>query len=172
MIFFIAVNLVLAFLVQTQNPYLQSLSMTYPLYTGLALLVCACIAAASKKFSFRISHELFAIGCLLIWFAYWRQFYRSDAPMFYFFPLYFALLTAILSLLFINRRERFDDESMMHLQHLAESTSFQPFLTVFFLLASILLYGHFLLFATAMTLFLIRYTVISCLEPPASNKAR
>lgn len=140
--------------------------MAFLLYTGLALLFCACIAAASKKFSFRISHELFAIGCLLVWFAYWRQFYRSDAPMFYYFPLYFVLLTAILSLLFISRRERFDDESLLHLQHLAGSPAFHPLLIAFFLLTSIVMHGHFLLFPTAMTLFLIRYTLISCLEPP------
>jgi len=170
MIFFIAVNLSLVFLLQTQSPYLQPPSLEYILYTGLACTVCSGIAAINKRIPFKISHELFAIGCLLMWFAYWRQFYRSDAPMFYFYPVYFVLLNALLSLLFISRRERFDDESIDHLQHLAESPLFHPLLIAFLLLASIVITGHFLLFPAVMTLFLIRYTLISCLEPYGLNK--
>jgi len=170
MIFYIAVNLTLVFLLQSQSPYLQPASLESILYAGLACTVSSGIAAAGKKIPLKICHELFAIGCLLMWFAYWRQFYRSDAPMFYFYPVYFVLLNAFLSLVFISRRERFDDESITHLRHLSGSTLFHPLLIALLLLVSIVMTGHFLLFPAAMTLLLIRYTLISCLEPYGLNK--
>ncbi len=159
---FITLSILLSYLVQTESPYLALLVTPITIYSGLTGIAVSIIGALVKKNVYPVWYDLFATAALLIWFSYWQPFFRNDAPMFYLFPLYFAFLTAMVSLLFINKRERFDQESIDHLKYFDEMGRFHPGWVISGVLAAILLPGQYLLFPIGMSLLIIRYTLSCC----------
>lgn len=164
MIGFILCSLALAALVQNQNEFLQLLATPVALAIGLTIMAVSLLAGYLKKISTVIWHDGFATGCLLIWYAYWQPQFNDDAPMFFFFPLYYALLTSIVTLTLINKSEYFDLESIVHLRYLEKSTRFNIGVIVAFVLISLLITRHYTLYPIAMTFFIIRHTMTTCLE--------
>ncbi len=130
------------------------------LYVGFGFILCSAIAALSKRIHFTYSYDGFATGALLAWFSYWYQLFKNDAPMFYFFPLYFALLTAGVTLFFLRQDDWIDQESLKVMQRLANMLSFHPGVFAAAVLLSLEAHSHFLLFPIMMTLFILRYTFI------------
>lgn len=109
-------------------------------------------------------HDSFATGGLLVWYAYWKPLFNDDTPMFFVFPLYYALLTSIVTLALINKAQYFDQESVEYLRHLEKLTRFDMSIIVVFVLISLLITRHYALYPMAMTFFIIRHTMIVCLE--------
>ncbi|MDO9142446.1 MAG: hypothetical protein Q7U38_19170, partial [Methylobacter sp.] len=83
---------------------------------------------------------------------------------FFFFPLYYAMLTSIVTLTLINKSEYFDQESVMHLRYLEKNIRFNIFTVVALVLLSLLITRHYALYPIAMTLFIVRHTLTVCLE--------
>lgn len=164
MIGFILCSLTLAALVQNQNQFLQLLATPAALGIGLTVMAASLMAGYLKKIPTMIWHDGFATGCLLVWYAYWQPQFGDDAPMFFFFPLYFALLTSIVTLTLINKSEYFDHESIVHLRYLEKHTRFNISVLVVLVLISLLITRHYTLYPIAMTLFIIRHTMTVCLE--------
>lgn len=164
MIGFVVCSLLLAILVQNQNEFLPLLATPEALGFGLAIMVASLLAGYLKKISTVTWHDGFASGCLLVWYAYWQEQFNADAPMFFFFPLYFALLTSIVTLALINKSQYFDPESVEHLRYLEKNTRFNAGAMVGFVLISLLITRHYALYPIAMTFFIIRHTMIACLE--------
>lgn len=164
MIGFILCSLSLAALVQNPNEFLQLLATPVVLGIGLTIMAASLLAGYLKKVPTVIWHDGFATNCLLVWYAYWQPQFNDDAPMFFFFPLYFALLTSIVTLTLINKSEYFDQESIVHLRYLEKNTRFNISVIVGFVLISLLITRHYALYPIAMTFFIIRHTMIACLE--------
>lgn len=164
MIGFILCSLLLAALVQNQNEFLQLLATPVALGIGLTVMAASLLAGHLKKAPTVTWHDGFATSCLLVWYAYWQPQFGDDAPMFFFFPLYFALLTSIVTLTLINKSEYFDQESIEHLRYLEKSARFNISVLVVFVLVSLLITSHYALYPIAMTFFIIRHTMIACLE--------
>jgi len=122
------------------------------------LIICSVIAAITKRIHFSYSYDGFAAGALLTWFSYWHQLFKSEAPMFYFFPLYFALLTAGVTIMFLKRDDWVDQESLDAMQRFSSFLRFHPGIMAAAILISLEFHSHFLLFPVAMTLFIMRYT--------------
>ena len=164
MIGFILCSLLLAGLVQNQSELLQLLAT--PVALGISLTVMAIILLAGylKKVPTVIWHDGFATSCLLAWYAYWAPQFNADAPMFFFFPIYYALLTSIVTLTLINKSEDFDLESIRNLRHLEKNNPFSLSMIVAFVLVSLLITRHYALYPIAMTFFITRHTMIACLE--------
>lgn len=161
---FIAINLIISLLIQTSSPYLKLLTSPLFLNIGIACVAVSIFAALIKKISFKIWYDLFAVGALLIWFADWHILFQDDAPMFYFFPLYFCFLTAFVSIFFINQREYIDEDTLYYMKYLASMGRFHTGFLMFGILVSLQLKNHFLIYPIIMTLFIIKYTLTSCLE--------
>ncbi len=164
MIGFILCSLLLAVSVQNQNEYLALLATPVALIIGLAIMVISLLLGYLKKVSTVIWHDGFATSCLLVWYAYWTPQFNDDAPMFFFFPLYFALLTSIVTLALINKSQYFDQESVEHLRYLEKNTRFNIVAIIAFVLISLLITRHYALYPIAMTFFIIRHTMLACLE--------
>lgn len=164
MIGFILCSLTLAALVQNQNQFLQLLATPVALGVGLTVMAASLMAGYLKKIPTMIWHDGFATGCLLVWYAYWQPQFGDDAPMFFFFPLYFALLTSIVTLTLINKSEYFDHESIVQLRYLEKHTRFNIGVLAVLVLISLLITRHYTLYPIAMTLFIIRHTMTVCLE--------
>ncbi|MDP2099943.1 MAG: hypothetical protein U1D70_11085 [Methylobacter sp.] len=164
MIGFILCSLSLAALVQYPSLFLQLLATPAALAIGLAIMAASLLAGYFKKISTVTWHDGFATGCLLIWYAHWQPQFNDDAPMFFFFPLYYAMLTSIVTLTLINKSEYFDQESVMHLRYLEKNIRFNIFTVVALVLLSLLITRHYALYPIAMTLFIVRHTLTVCLE--------
>ncbi|WP_333874640.1 hypothetical protein [Methylobacter sp.] len=164
MIGFILCSISLAFLVQNPNGFLQLLSTPVALGIGLTVVAISLLVGYLKKVPKVIWHDGFASGCLLAWYAYWVPQFNADAPMFFFFPLYFALFTSIVTVSLINKSEYFDLESIQYLRLLEKKSRFNISIFVAFVLISLLVTRHYTLYPIAMTIFIVRHTMIACLE--------
>jgi hypothetical protein len=164
MIGFILCSVLLAALVQKQSELLQLLATPVALYISLAVMAISLLAGYLKKVSTVIWHDGFATSCLLVWYAYWAPQFDDDAPMFFFFPIYYAMLTSIVTLTLINRSEDFDQESIRHLRYLEKNNRFSISMIVACVLVSLLITRHYALYPIAMTFFITRHTMIACLE--------
>lgn len=164
MIGFILCSLSLAVLVQNQNEFLQLLATPVALGIGLTIMAASLLAGYLKKVPTVTWHDGFATSSLLAWYAYWQPQFNDDAPMFFFFPLYYALLTSIVTLALINKSQYFDLESVEHLRYLEKISRFDISVIVVFVLISLLITRHYALYPIAMTFFIIRHTMTACLE--------
>ncbi|TRW91505.1 hypothetical protein [Candidatus Methylobacter oryzae] len=164
MIGFILCSLLLAVLVQYQSEFLWLLTTQEALGIGLTVIAASLLLGYLKKLSTVTWHDGFATGCLLIWYAYWKPEFNDDAPMFFFFPLYYSLLTSIVTLTLINKSEYFDQESIRHLRYLEKNMRFNIGSAVVLVLISLLITWHYTLYPIAMTLFIVRHTIVACLE--------
>ena len=161
---FIATNLIISLMQQTASPYLQWLLTAFFLYSGIGLTGLSLLFAASNKISYKIWYDLFAVGAVLIWFTDWHSEYSNQAPMFYYFPLFFCFFAAFARIFFINQRHRIDADSIAYMQVLANTGWLHAGVLMCLVLLSLLLKTHFLLFPIAIILFILRYTLARCLD--------
>lgn len=164
MIVFILCSLLLAILTQTHNEFLSLLATPFALGIGLTAMATSLLVGYLKKLPAIAWHDGFATAGLLVWYAYWKPQFIDDTPMFFFFPLYYALLTSILTMALINKAQYFDQESIEYLRNLEKLTRFDFSVIVVFVMISLLITRHYALYPMAMTFFLIRHTMIVCLE--------
>jgi len=138
----------------------------YSFYLGLVLLTSCFIAAVAKfkRFPYKLRYDLFAAAALLIWFSQWPPFFRVNSPVFLYYPLYFAFITAFLSLVFITKRDRMDEDAVVVLQWLSDSGRFNPIVIMLAVMGSLWFPEHFMLFPVAMTLWVVRFTLACCLD--------
>ncbi len=161
---FIALSLALGFMVQTASP-LQSVLLTpLMIYINLGLAIISILGSLFQKMSVIIWYDTFSSSSLLVWFGSWEPLFKDDSPIFFFYPVYFALLTAFVSLYFIGQRHKIDDESFHIMQFLSQKKIIQPWVIMLCILGSLELQQDFLLYPVMMTLFIIRFVLASCLE--------
>jgi hypothetical protein len=164
MIVFVICSLVLAILVQNQNPFLQLLVTPVALGIGLTFMAASLLTGYFKKAPSIIWHDGFATSCLLVWYAYWSIQFNNDAPMFFFFPLYYALFTSVVTLSLINKSQCFDPDSIEQLRHLEKICRIDISVLIVFVLISLLIIDHYAVYPIAMTFFIVRHTMLVCLE--------
>lgn len=162
---FVFLCLAIAVIVQMNSP-LQDLFVSQIIIdTGLVVAVSAIVDDFFKKLPDNIRYDIFASSILLIWFAYWKPMFVKDSPIFFFFPVYFALLIAFVSLFFISQRNKLDRESLKMMQSIDDSGMVDSWLVMSCVLVSLYFENHFLQFPVMMTLLAMRYALSSCLKP-------
>jgi hypothetical protein len=160
---FIVFSLTLCFMVQTASSLQSLLVSTLVIYIGLAVALLSIVGIFLKKWP-AVWYDLFSASTLVVWFAYWKPLFKDDSPVFFFYPLYFALMTAFVSLFFIGQRDKIDDESFRLMLSFSKKTIIQPWLVMLCVLGSLELQQHFMLYPTLMTLLIMRFALASCLE--------
>ncbi|MGR8998730.1 MAG: hypothetical protein ACU88J_06755 [Gammaproteobacteria bacterium] len=161
---FIFLSLALCFIEQTAASLQNLLISPLFLYTGLTLAISSIAGIAFKKMPATLWYDIFASSSLIVWFAYWKPLFNDDSPMFFFYPLYFALITAFVFLIVIGQQQKIDDESFKFMKSLSKKSIIQPWVVMLCVLASLELQEHFLLYPILMTLLIIRFALSSCLE--------
>jgi hypothetical protein len=164
MYIFTAIALGLTYLVQT-NHFLQMIILKPTVcYGAIGLSIICILGTFFKKLPDAISYDLFA-GCATIaWFSDWKPHFTSDSPMFFFFPLYFSLLAACASLIVIRHNYSIDPTTQHYMKAFIKKSGFEPWLIMIFVLISLALKQHFMLFPVFMTLLVIRYALAGCLK--------
>ncbi len=164
MYFFILLNLTLGYLVGSESSLLRFFLSDALVYVGASCIFAALIPAWFGKLSAAVWYDLFACGTLLVWLPYWYPDFRDGSPVFFYFPLFFALISALFSLVFIKKREQIDAQTLEFMQWLSDSGRFNPWLIAGFVLAGLYFKEHFLLYPVAMTLLVMRYALARCLQ--------
>ena len=161
---FIILSLALCFMVQTASSLQSALVTPLLIYISLAVAIISILGSLFKKLSTIIWYDIFSSSTLLVWFAYWEPLFKGDSPIFFFYPVYFALMTAFVSLFFIDQRHNIDDESFRLMQIISKKSIIQPWIIMLCVLGSLELQQHFLLYPVMMTLLIIRFALAICLE--------
>ena len=166
MFVFIFLSLYLGFLLKQESFIHNLLSSDFSLYTGIALLLVNFMASCFKfnKIPFKLRYDLFGVGSLLVWISYWPPFFRFGSPMFQYFPMYFAFITALFSVVFITARENMDPDAVTLMQWLSDSGRFNPIIIMIAVMISLALPQYFLLFPVTITLLVMRFALASCLN--------
>lgn len=164
MIIFISLSLAISFIVQTEQPFRSIFYSPLFIYVGLGGGIIAILASLLKKRSEQIWYDLFASSSLLVWFAYWQPIFGQDSPMFFFFPLFFAVMAVFFSLAFIGKRDQLDSESLRHMRLLSEKNGLQPWVIMIGVLVSLELHDHYLVYPVMTTILLLRYTLSGCIQ--------
>lgn len=166
MFLFLFLNLYLGFLLKDESPVRDILMSDISLYSGIILIVISftSLAIKVKKIPFNLCYDLFSVGSLLVWFAYWPDFFRLGSPLFAYYPIYFSFITALFSLIFIKKREQMAPDAVVFLQWLSDSGRFNAYVIMIAVLISLAIPKHFLLFPVTITLLVMRFTLASCLE--------
>lgn len=162
---FIVSCLLLGFLVKTQSLYLPILLNEAVWWSAGVFAVLCFIAGCLGKLSSSTWHDGFASGVIWAWYGGWQPLFDSEAPMFYWFPLYYALLATWVFLALINRASRFDQASREALRYLQDNLArFDTRILAGLLLLSLALTEHYLTYPLTMTLFILRYGLQRSLE--------
>ena len=161
---FIVLSLALCFIVQTASLLQSVLVMPLMIYISLAVAIISIFGSLFKKLSAIIWYDIFSSSSLLVWFAYWKPLFKDDSPIFFFYSVYFALMTAFVSLFFIGQRHKIDKDSFHLMQFLSTKSIIQPWVVMLCVLGSLELQQHFLLYPVMMTLLIMRFALAGCLE--------
>ncbi len=164
MFIFIILNLLLFYLVQSDHQWLVIFRSEIMVKLGFFTGCIALLAGYFKKLSPHIWYDFLASSSLLIWYAWWFPSFRDGSPIFYFFPLYFALISAIAMFFFFKTDFYLDNDARQYLQWLINSGRAHPFLMGAFVLGSVFVTRHYTLYPVAITLFVLSYTITICLQ--------
>lgn len=164
MISFILCNILLTVLVKTQSELLPYLNTPIGIGIGVFAIIVSLLIGYFKKAPTLIWHDAFCCATLFTWYAYWRPFFDGEAPMFYLFPVYFALMTGFVTFALINNSKNFDVDSIVNLRYMKKVTRIDINTTIVFVVVSLLIPEHYALYTMAMTFFLIQHTLHVCLE--------
>lgn len=164
MFLFILLNLGCSYLVENEVRWLAWLINDGVMIGGMVLVALAAFFAVINRLSCHVRYDLFASGTLLIWLPYWYPDFREGSPVFFFLPLYFALLSAFCWLVFVKKKEDIDQQTLDFMQWLSDSGRFNPLIIALAVLAGLYFKQHFLLYPAAVTLWVLRYALASSIE--------
>lgn len=133
------------------------------LYGCLISALVAIVFTYLKKFSDMLLYDWFSSSTLLVWFAYWKPLFEKDSPMFFFYPLYFAMTTSLIILL-LNNRYRIDETTKKYMQRWDRESAMPAWSLMTFVLGSLALLQHYQIYPVLMTLLVLRFAFSLCLE--------
>ena len=162
---FVILCLALALIVQTGSAVQKLLVSPVVFYVGLTVAIATIIASIFKKIPELISYDVFASSILLAWFALWKPLFVSDSPIFFFFPVYFALIVAFVSLFFIGQRHKIDADSLQRMQAIVDSGVIPHWFVMICVTITLYFENRFIQFPTFITLLAVRYALTGCLKP-------
>jgi hypothetical protein len=162
---FVSLCLALAFIVQTANSLQSVLVSDVFIVGGLTVAIITIIGSFLNKLPEILSYDIFASSILLAWFAYWKPLFVKESPIFFFFPVYFALIIAFITLFFIEQRHKIDRDNLNLMQGLVNSNVVQPWVIMSCVVVTLYFEDHFIQFPVFMTLLSMRYALSGCLKP-------
>ncbi len=164
MLVFIALSLGLCFIQEFNDSLLIILVSPFFIYAGLASALVGIVSMFFNKLPIIVGYELFSGGTLLLWFAYWKTLFKPDSPIFFFFPLYFALMSAFITLFLSDQSHRLDKESLRYMKYLDEERILPAWSLMVCVLISLEMRQHYQLYPVLMTLLMLRFAFSSCLQ--------
>ncbi len=166
---FIVINLLISFFAQEEGAFKEVLQIPLLMYISLGIAGVSFLISLVKKWQHVIVYDVFISGILVVWFSYWLSFFKDGAPMFFIYPVYFAMLTAIVTLFLRGQQIQVDKVNIAVMQKLSSRAIVQPWVIMICLFISLELRENFLFFPTMVTLFIIRFALDSYLKQQLSK---
>ena len=164
MLVFIILSLGLCFIQQFADSLITLLVSPFFIYAGLATALAGIVCMFFNKLPIIVGYEAFSGGTLLLWFAYWKTQFNPDSPIFFFFPLYFALMSAFITLFLSDQSHRLDKESLRYMKYLDEERIMPAWSLMVCVLISLEMRQHYQLYPVLMTLLMLRFAFSNCLR--------
>jgi hypothetical protein len=161
---FIVLCLSLSFIVQTDQPFQALLINPWVTYPCVAVAALIMLGVGLQRLKGLMWFDFFASSVLVAWFSYWKPLFVYESPIFFAFPIYFIVVTLLVSVCLIGQRNAIDQESLGYLHKVAQHSMTQTWLIMLYVLVSLNLLGHFLQFPVAMTLLIFRFALSGCLQ--------
>jgi hypothetical protein len=172
MLIFILLSLGLC-VVKQFSPNLQPVLWSeFFIYAGLIVALASVIGSFLKRCSDAVAYDAFSSATLLLWFAYWQPLFEPDAPIFFFYPLYFALMSAFITLFLSNQGHRIDKATLNYMRYLDKERILPAWTLMLGVLGSLELRQHYQLYPVLMTLLMLRFAFSSCIEQPTRTNQR
>jgi hypothetical protein len=162
--FFSLLCLFFAFFVDGNSALQKYFAQDFVLYLGLLMASGVIVACFFKKIPEMASYDAFCCGTLLAWFAYWKPLFTHDSPIFFFFPVYFALISALAALFFTSQRKKINLSDLGIMREIDRSGAANPSMLMCLVLITLYFENHFLQFPIMMTLLITRYVLSGCLR--------
>jgi hypothetical protein len=162
---FVILSLIIAIIVQTGSPIEAWLTSSLALYGGLTVALATIVAAFLKRIPEPISYDIFASSTLFVWFSYWKPFFVKESPIFFFYPVYFALIVAFVTLFFVGKSHKLDQESRKLMHGIVSSGVVEPWIIMSCVLVTLYFENRFIQYPTFTTLLVMRYALFGCLRP-------
>lgn len=154
MIIFILVSLALGFWEQTLFSIHETVRVVV-VSVGLVISMACMIGVFRKASAIKLLQDIFLSSVLLAWYAYWRQQFNEDSPMFFFFPLYFVFIATLIEFILNGQSGQVDAVTLRHLQTVMSFWWMQSWFVMLLIFCSIFLIHQYLLFPVLVTLFMI-----------------
>jgi hypothetical protein len=164
MLIFIILSLGLCFVEQSSESLELLLISPIFLYVGLVIALIGIVSMFFKKLPIIVGYELFSSGTLILWYAHWKTEFNPDSPIFFAYPLYFALMSAFFTLFLSDQGHRIDKSTLGYMKYLDEERILPAWTLMVFVLGSLELRQHYQLYPVLMTLLMLRFTFSSCLS--------
>ncbi len=166
---FILLNLIVCVFAQEVGAIRDVLQTPLLMYICLGIAGICFLISLVKKWQNVILYDFFISNILLVWYCYWLPYFNDGAPMFFAYPVYFAMLTAIITLLLRGQQTQVDKVNIAVMQKLTSRAIVQPWVIMICLFISLELRENFLFFPTMVTLFIIRFALDSYLKQQLSS---
>lgn len=164
MLVFIALSLSLCFIQQFADSLVTILVLPFFIYAGLVAALAGIVGMFFNKLPTIVSYEVFSSGTLLLWFAYWKDLFKPDSPIFFAYPLYFALMSAFITLFLSDQSHRIDKESLNYMRYLDKERVMPAWALMLCVLGSLEVRQHYQLYPVLMTLLMLRFAFSSCVQ--------
>ncbi|MGR9053701.1 MAG: hypothetical protein ACU84J_13735, partial [Gammaproteobacteria bacterium] len=114
-------------------------------------------------------YEIFACGALMIWLPSWHRLFQDESPMFYFFPLYLALVASGITVGTYGLRSEIDEQTLKFMNGMFRNAKIHSILVMGLVIAAIQMTKHYLVFPIAMTLLMFRFAFDEYLKRISRN---
>ncbi len=153
---FTVASLGLIMLVWQESAYLEFFNAPWVSVFGLCCMVVSGLIAIFRWKSIPLFYDLFALGTFCVWFVHWREVYRTDAPVFAWYPMFFVLLTVLLNGQVVHKSHLMDPSQQQMIRLIHSSMLFHPLVLTAGILLSVYFSEYYLFYPIAVSLFLIR----------------
>ena len=167
---FIFINLLICLFAQEEGAFKEYLEEPLIMYICLGIALISFLFSLIKKHQSFVAYDLFSSGILVVWFSYWLDYFKDGTAMFFVYPVYFAMLTAIITLILRVQHNPIDKVNYTVMKTLSSKAIIQPWCIMICVFISLDLRQNFLFFPTMMTLFIIRFALDSFLTSSALQK--
>lgn len=168
--FFTWINFVLFLIVLLRPELYETTVVAWLMPVGLAFIGISGVMALTIGYRYRLAYDFFLVGAVVVWWVYWHEVYQPGAPLFKFYPAYFAILSLLLTGWVINPRRRFANDQIQLMRLIGEYFLFRPELLVALTLVSLYLPEQYVLYPVMVSFVYIRYAIDECLGYACQRK--
>ena len=158
----------LVFSVWRQAAYLEFFNADWLIYTGSGFIAIAAWVGLFRRALFKMACDLFCLGSIGVWFVHWREVYRSDAPVFAWYPVFFVFLIVLLNWQVINKSSLLDPTQMRMVELIHSVILLHPLLLTSGVLLSVYFSEFYIFYPILLSLFLIHCSFAIVLQKSKS----